>query len=90
MEATITWERFTKRTDGLKLVWLERRLDDRGIPHRRNGESWHAPITEVAADRLEEAEAILAPVDDDDDDDPKFELDIMGEAFPWDLPEEDA
>jgi hypothetical protein len=84
------WVQFTKRTDDLKLVWLERRLDDQGIPHRRNGESWHAPITEVAADRLEDAWKILTPVDDWEDDDPRFEFVPWGEAHPWDLAKDDA
>lgn len=81
--------RFTRRTDGLKLIWLEKRLSDNGIACRRNGYSFHAPVLLVEESRLEDAWNILRPVDDDDDDDPKFELDLLGEAFPWDLPEEE-
>ena len=66
------WVLFTKRTDDPTLSWLEHRLDDAGIPHRRNGWSFHAPIMEVPADRLSEAWVILDPVDDIDDDDEMF------------------
>jgi hypothetical protein len=79
------WVRFTKRTDGLKLIWLEKRLQDRGIPSRRNGESFHAPILEVQGKDLDAAWTILTPVDDIEDDDPRFELDHLGEAHPHDL-----
>lgn len=71
-EAAVRWERFTKRTEDPKLSWLERRLTEAGIPHRRNGASWHAPILEVAAERLDDAWEILTPVDDVDDDDPRW------------------
>lgn len=53
------WERFTRRTEDPKLAYLEDLLDERGIPHRRNGESWHAPILEVPASRLDEAWKLL-------------------------------
>lgn len=71
----IAWVQFTKRTNDPKLSWLEAQLDAAGIPHRRAGESWHAPITEVPEDQLEAAWAILAPFDDPDkypDDHPMF------------------
>jgi hypothetical protein len=73
MAGTITdWVLFTKRTDDPKLAWLERRLDEARIPHRRAGWSWHAPILEVPSDRLDDAWKILTPVDDIEDDDPRF------------------
>lgn len=71
----MSWVLFTKRTDDPKLSWLERRLDEALIPHRRNGYSWHAPILEVPDDCLDHAWAILTPVDDIPDDDPMFEPD---------------
>jgi len=66
------WATFTRRTDDPKLSWLERQLSDADIPHRRNGESFHAPILEVPIDKLDSAWAILNPVDDIPDDDPRF------------------
>src|SRR5436853_4238145 len=54
-----TWVLFCKRTQDPKLAWIERELDKIGIPHRREGESSHAPILQVAEDREVEAEAIL-------------------------------
>jgi len=66
------WAVFTKRTEEPKLSWLERQLDRAGIPHRRRGQSFHAPILEVARDRLDDAWDILDPVDDVPDDDPRF------------------
>lgn len=56
---TEQWTLFTKRTNDPKLSYLEHRLDQLKIPHRRNGESFHAPILEVAAEHLERANAIL-------------------------------
>jgi hypothetical protein len=44
------WVQFTKRTDEPKLNYLEHRLDEAGIPHRRNGRSWHAPIMEIQSE----------------------------------------
>jgi hypothetical protein len=66
------WERFTKRTEDPKLAWLERQLTAAGIKHRRNGHSFHAPILEVQADKIDEAWEILTPVDDIPDDDPRW------------------
>lgn len=66
------WEMFTKRTEDPKLAWLERVLTVAGIPHRRNGRSFHAPILEVPRERLDEAWKILSPVDDIPDDDSFF------------------
>ena len=62
---------FTKRTEEPKLGWLEERLDEAGIPHRRNGSSFHAPILEVEEEHLSAAWEILTPVDDIPDDDPR-------------------
>jgi hypothetical protein len=57
------WARFTRRTDEPKLSWIEMRLDQEGIEHRRNGHSFHAPILEVQADRIADAWAIIeAPI----------------------------
>ena len=67
-----SWAQFTKRTDDPKLSWLERQLDERGIPHRRNGWSFHAPILEVLEEHLNAAWELLTPVDDIEDDDPMF------------------
>jgi hypothetical protein len=54
------WVMFTKRTEDPKLAYLEAMLDRQAIPHRRNGESWHAPILEVPENRLDEAWALLS------------------------------
>lgn len=68
------WTMFTKRTEDPKLAWLERQLDEKGIPHRRNGYSFHAPIMEVPTSRLDEAwELLPLEIDDLPDDDPRFE-----------------
>jgi hypothetical protein len=66
------WELFTKRTNDPKLAWLENQLDLAEIPHRRNGESFHAPILEIPAECYEHAWAILTPVDEIPDNDPQF------------------
>jgi hypothetical protein len=58
-EHSLKWVRFTKRTDDPKLAYLERRLDGMGVPHRRNGFSFHAPIMEVPEAFLERADAML-------------------------------
>jgi len=79
---------FTKRTEDPKLAFLERRLDEMGIAHRRNGSSSHAPILEVDATKLEEAEAMLqepvegrnSSLDNIEDDDPMFTPDCSGDG----------
>lgn len=58
------WVTFTKRTEDPKLAWLERQLDAAGIPHRREGESFHAPILQVPKEHEAAAWKILSPVDD--------------------------
>lgn len=87
--ASPEWITFTRRTDELKLIWLEQRLSDWQIPHRRNGASFHAPILQVPLDQIEEAWKILTPIDDWDDGDDRFALDALGEAFPWDIEPDD-
>lgn len=67
------WIQFTKRTNEPKLSWLEGELDKLNIAHRRNGNSWHAPITEVkGVTDWSRAMNILAEVDDIPDDDERF------------------
>lgn len=73
----------TKRTDNPKLAWLERRLREMGVPTRRNGESFHAPIMEVPEEHAQKAWDFLGSkfdesgqtVDDVEDDDPVFKED---------------
>lgn len=69
------WVLFTKRTNEPKLSHLERLLTAHEIPHRRRGESFHAPILEVPKADLDAAWRILDPIDDMDDDDPSFRVD---------------
>jgi hypothetical protein len=66
------WVLFTKRTEDPKLAWLERRLAEAGIPSRRDGYSFHAPILKVPEQCLDKAWAILEPVDDIPDADPQW------------------
>lgn len=72
------WVTFTKRTDGPKLAWIEGQLDRLSIAHRRNGESFHAPILEVDEADLDRANEILfmetgaGTVDDMPDDHPRW------------------
>lgn len=66
------WKMLTKRTDDPKLSWIERQLDRAGIAHRRNGNSFHAPIMEVEEARFPFALRMLDPIDDVEDDDPRF------------------
>lgn len=63
---------FTRRTNDPKLQWLEVQLDNAGVPNRREGESFHAPILKVMRKDLDRAKEILAPVDEVPDDDPRF------------------
>ena len=69
---SVDWAMFTKRTDDPKLRWLEMQLAAAGIPRRRRGRSFHAPILEVREGGLRKANDILAPVDDIADDDARF------------------
>jgi hypothetical protein len=66
------WKMLCKRTNDPKLSCLEDMLDEAGIPNRRNGHSFHAPILEVDDRRLDEAWDILTPIDDIPDDDPHW------------------
>lgn len=66
------WVELTRRTNDPKLTWLEGELTFNRIPHRRNGESAHAPILEVHRGDLDRAWEILTPVDDLPDDHPDF------------------
>lgn len=61
------WKTLTRRTDDPKLSWLEDRLKAHGIPSRRNGHSFHAPILEVPAEHTEAAWTILDAVVEMDD-----------------------
>lgn len=70
----VNFTTFTRRTDDPKLSWLEEKLSQAGIAHRRNGESFHAPILEVDETKIEAAWDILKPVDGMSDDDPMFEV----------------
>ena len=72
------WTMLCKRTEDPKLAWLEAKLTLARIDHRRNGESWHAPILEVDERRIDDAWAILTPVDDIPDDDPMWTDDPDG------------
>lgn len=72
------WVMLTKRTEDPKLAWLETHLREHGIPSRRRGSSFHAPILEVPKDRSDEAWKLLDAkigrrvLDDIPDDDPMF------------------
>ena len=74
------WEVICKRTDDPKLAWMERWFQSRGIPTRRNGHSFHAPILEVPAEHHDTAWKMLSEklprrrmtVDDMPDDHPLF------------------
>ena len=67
------WVTFTKRTNNPKLSWLESKLDDAMIPHKRMGRSFHAPICKVPKCSYDKAMDILIQVDDISDDHPMFE-----------------
>lgn len=53
------WVAAFRRTNDPKLAYVEHVLTVRGIPHRRNGHSWHAPILEVPAEHQEAAWNLL-------------------------------
>ena len=69
----VEWAVFTRRTDDPKLGWLQRQLEVAGIVSRRNGRTFHAPILEVPAEDLDDAWALLDPVDEVPDDDERWE-----------------
>lgn len=70
------WVTFCRRTDDPKLSAIESMLDARGIAHRRNGHSFHAPILEVPDEHAGAAWDLLGldvdgrTLDDIPDDDP--------------------
>jgi hypothetical protein len=74
------WVTFTRRTNDPKLAFIQDVLDVRGIPSRRDGDSFHAPILQVPAEHLDAAWALLSEdyfgdgvcFDDIPDDDPAF------------------
>jgi len=73
------WVTFCRRTEDPKLAYLETRLTGMGIPHRRHGSSFHAPILQVPEDRHEEAYRLFdedwdgVRLDDVPDDDESFQ-----------------
>lgn len=66
------WVTFARRTEDPKLAWLERALQAVGIPSRRQGHTFHAPILQVHKEDEKRAWALLDPIDDVPDDDPMF------------------
>lgn len=59
IDTSPSWVDFTRRTNDPKLAYIERLLKERGIPFRRFGRSFHAPILQVHSNRLDEAWAVL-------------------------------
>lgn len=55
----IVWETFCKRTEDPKLRYIEAMLTERGIPHRRNGYSFHGPILQIPQEFDTEAWSML-------------------------------
>ncbi len=53
------FETLCKRTNDPKLAYIESLLTERGIYHRRSGESFHAPILEVSSNKAEDAWKVL-------------------------------
>lgn len=69
----MTWVTLCRRTNDPKLKDIERRLDEMWVPHRRSGESFHAPILQVPSELYDLAETILTlEYDEIPDDDPRF------------------
>lgn len=77
-ENNLNWESVYRRTNDPKLAYLEHRLDELGIKHRRHGESAHAPILQVPAEQSQAAWDLLSeeiegvPLDDIGDDNAMF------------------
>tara|TARA_B100001123_G_C14961485_1_gene887867 strand:+ start:413 stop:817 length:405 start_codon:yes stop_codon:yes gene_type:complete len=69
-----SWATFTRRTNPPKLNFIMKQLQVAKIPHRVNGDSFHAPILEVCSSRLEDANKILLPIDLLPDDHISFKL----------------
>ena len=57
------WVLFTKRTNDPKLSWIESELKKSGIPYKRDGHSFHAPILKVREPFIWKAWNILEDVD---------------------------
>ncbi len=53
------WVTILKRTNDPKLTWITVLFSDAGIPWRRNGDSFHAPIVEVRKEFAEVAWLLL-------------------------------
>jgi hypothetical protein len=76
----MTWTMLCKRTNDPKLAWIQQQLQARGIPSRRQGDSWHAPILQVPDEHVDAAWAFLGErwkrtryiVDDIRDEHPDF------------------
>jgi len=72
------WVLFCKRTEDPKLSWIERELDKLGIPHTRDGHSFHGPCLYVPEEQEELADSILSRrcgrwrIDDIRDDHPRW------------------
>jgi hypothetical protein len=66
------YEQLCKRTNDPKLKFIETQLDRAEIAHRRNGESFHAPILEVDTEYFINALEILTIIDDVPDDHPRW------------------
>lgn len=61
---TTSWVTLTRRTEDPKLTCIERTLDALAVPHRRKGDSAHAPILQVDARCKDVADAVVDLVDD--------------------------
>jgi hypothetical protein len=82
----IEWVALSRRTNDPKLMWIEAQLEISGVPSRRSGYSWHAPILEIPIDAFHAGMAILSQrvgqldlgtstaivIDDIDDEHPYF------------------
>ena len=62
-----------RRTEQPKLGYIVSQLNRAAIPCSIVGSSFHAPLLWVPSDFLEDAHAILDPIDDEEDDSPSFQ-----------------
>lgn len=70
----MNWVTFTRRTNYPKLGYLMKMLEEKGIPHKLDGFSFHAPILKVPEDQLDAAWHILWDMGDEvPDDAPQFQ-----------------
>jgi hypothetical protein len=74
------WETLCRRTNEPKLSYIEGLLTKKGIPHKRDGESFHAPILKVPFEMYQKAWDVLSmdipgkgELDEIPDDDPMFQ-----------------